>query len=354
MRRDKFDYETEGQLTIADMYDPPEKLFAVSRIFARARKDMSLAEQKAFVYALTQFRFTEQTNTNNCVKLDKKVLAKIIGIKSDDPDHLSTNLYDEIKNLPAHSFIEINEKDIGLYSNGFIITAITRFKNVLRVRFNEEYLPFFTGLTTEYITMWSSDIFNMGSRRSVQFYEYLRQNTDSRVSVNQIGLGVKQLKEMFGIPKDGKGSYVRENDGFDRSNFEKYVIDPICEDLSKCRMIALVLQPDGKYYEKVKRGNRVYGYRFYWVYTSHPAVATATEVGEIQDRVDQNPEILKVAKDIVTGEKRVKNGKNKNSFNQISGRDYDWDSLERQLLRAQEQEIPGQRSIEDYPEFMPE
>lgn len=117
-------------------------------------------------------------------------------------------------------------------------------------------------------------------------------------------------------------------------------------------MISLILQPDGKYYEKVKRGNRVYGYRFYWTYTSHPAVATATEVREIQDRVDQNPEILKVAKDIVTGEKRVKNGKNKNPFNQISGRDYDWDSLERQLLRSQE--IPGQRSIEDYPEFMPE
>lgn len=354
-KNDNFDTQVEGQMTIADLYEPPERLFAISRIFARARKDMSLAEQKTFVYALTQFRFTEQASTN-CVKIDKKTLAKIIGIKSDDPDHLSTNLYDEIKNLPAHSFIEINEKDIGLFSNGFIITSVTRFKNVLRIRFNEEYLPFFTGLTSNYITMWSSDIFGMQSRRSVQFYEHLRQNTDTREDVNQIGMGIKALKELFGMPREGEGSYMRKDGHFDRPSFERYVIDPVCADLMKCRMINLVMQPDGRYYEKVKQGNRVLGYRFYWTYTSHPAVATATEVMEIQDRIDRNPEILKVAKDIVAGEKKKKKSGSKNGFSEMSQRNYDWEDLEKRLLRAQVQhkEMPGQMSIEDYPELSPE
>jgi hypothetical protein len=112
---------------------------------------------------------------------------------------------------------------------------------------------------------------------------------------------------MFGIPKDGEGSYIRGNGSFDRSNFEKRVIDPICDDIKGCRMINLVMQSDGKPYEKVKRGNRVLGYRFSWTFTSHPAVASAEEVAEIQERVDRNPQILKVAKDMLDGEKKQKN-----------------------------------------------
>lgn len=347
-KNDDFDGQTAGQMTIQDVFTPPERLLAVSRVFARAKRDMTLAEQKAFAYALSELRFTERASSPY-VKLDKKVLAGIIGIKS-DTDHLSVDLYDNIQNLPRHSYIEINERDLDLQSSGFIITSITKFKNVIRIRFNEEYLGLFTGLTSNYITMWSSDIFGMQSRRSIQFYEHLRQNTDTREHINQIGMGIKALKELFGMPRDGDGSYMRKDGHFDRPSFERYVIDPICADLAKCRMISLIVQPDGKYYEKVKQGGRVLGYRFYWMFTSHPAVAAATEVQQIQERVDSNPEILKIAKDIVSGEKKKK--KKENTFTAASERDYDWDDLEKKLLRAQE--IPGQRSIEDYPEFMPE
>jgi hypothetical protein len=269
---------------------------------------MNLAEQKTFVYALSQLKFTENAKTN-CVKLDKKVLAKILNINSDS-DHLSVDLYDNIKKLPEHSYVEINEKDLQLQSSGFIITAITRFKNVVRLRFNDEYMGFFTGLSTDYITMWSSDIFNMKSKRSVQFYERLRQETNTRKSINDYGFGIKALKEMFDIPKDGEGSYIRGDGSFDRSNFEKRVINPLCEDLKNCRMINLVMQPDGKCYEKVKQGNRVKGYRFYWTFTSHPAVATAEEVHEMQERVDKNPVVLKIAKNMMNGQKKPK----KNNF----------------------------------------
>ena len=161
MSKDNFDNEFEGQMSLTDLFEPPEKLFAVSRIFARARKEMSLAEQKTFVYALSELRFTEEA-TADYVKLDKKVLAGILGIKSDS-DHLSVDIYENIRDLPKHSYIEINEKDLDLQSNGFIITAVTRLKNVIKIRFNREYLPLFTGLTTDYITMWSSDIFQMQS-----------------------------------------------------------------------------------------------------------------------------------------------------------------------------------------------
>lgn len=331
MSKDKLDNQTEGQISIADLYDPPERLCAVSRIFARARKNMSLAEQKTFVYALSQLDFKETAKTN-VIYLDKKTLAEIVGVHS-DTDHLSVDLYDNIKYLPQHSQIQIVDPARDYYDSGLIVTRVTMLKNRVKIKLEEDYLPLFTGLTTNYITLWSTDIFNMTSKRSVQFYEYLRQITDTRKDVNDVGLGVKAIKEMFDIPKDGKGSYMRDKGGFNRSEFERKVIDPICEDLSKCKMISLVIQPDGKYYEKIKRGNRVDGYRFYWTYTSHPAVASAAEVKEIQERVDKNPQVLKVAKDIVKGDK-----KQKKASKSPESRDYDYGELEQVLLQSRPKE----------------
>ena len=308
-------------MTISDLFEPPERLFAVSRIFARARKEMSLAEQKAFVYALSELRFTEEAKTP-FVRLDKKTLANIVGIHS-DPDHLSVDLFDEIRDLPKHSFIEIREKDLDFFSSGFVVTNVTSFKNVVRIRFNDDYLPLFTNLSNNYITMWSLDVFKMTSKRSVQFYEFLRQVTDNRKKVNDIALGIKALKEMFDIPKE---AYMREKGGFDRSRFESRVILPLCADLQKCRMINLVIQPDGKPYEKVKQGNRVAGYRFFWTFTERPAVATASETAQIQERVDKNPQVLKVAKDLLAGEKKPSNHKKKHGF---EANDYDFELIEK-------------------------
>jgi hypothetical protein len=328
---DNFDNEIQEQMTITDLYNPPEKLFAVSRIFARARKMMTLAEQKTFVYALTQLRFTEEATTD-CVTLDKKTLAAALGINS-DPDHLSVDLYNEIKKLPEHSYIEINKKDIGLQSNGFVITAVTRLRNTVRVRFNPEYMGLFTGLTDNYIAMWSADIFQMKTKRGVQFYEELRQRTRTETGTNCEGYGVRQLKELFDIPETGEGSYMRpkEQGGFNRANFEKYVIDAICEDMRNCKMIQLITQPDGKFYEKVKNGKRVMGYRFYWTYSSRPGIATAEQMQEIREVIDKNPQVLKVARDIVEGKKKPK--QKKTTFTNFEQRSYDYDELEARLLR---------------------
>jgi hypothetical protein len=92
-------------------------------------------------------------------------------------------------------------------------------------------------------------------------------------------------------------------------------------------MINLVLQPNGNYYEKVKQNGRVVAYRFDWTYTSHPNVGTALEMQKVNTAIEKNPEILKVAKDIVNGTKR---GKNK--FNDFESHAYDFDELEKELL----------------------
>lgn len=331
--KDSFDREIEGQMDISDLYNPDERLIAVSRIFARARKEMSLAEQKTFVYALSELKFKENPKTS-FVYLDKKKLAAITGINTDS-NHLSFDLNKQIKELPIHSFIEISKEDKELFDSGTVITRVTMLKNRVRIKFEEEYLQLFTGLSANYITMWTGDIFKMTTKRAVQLYEYLRQNTDTRKQENDIGLGVKSLKEILNIPKEGKGSYIRGKDGFDRANFERYVIDPLCADIAKCKMITLIMQPDGKYYEKVKRGNRVLGYRFHWTFSAYPKVASAAEVKQLQERVDKNPQVLKVAKDIVKGEKKKETQPRKTRFHNFQERHNDYDAIERQFLQRQ-------------------
>ena len=66
------------------------------------------------------------------------------------------------------------------------------------------------------------------------------------------------------------------------------------------------------------------GYQFYWTLSQRPAVAEAREVKAITDRVDKDPQVLKVAKDIIAGKDNPKSQKKqkKNSFNNFEQRKY--------------------------------
>lgn len=259
--------EEYHQMTVEELFKVEVKpnLFAVSRIFAEAHKQMNVYEYKAFTLGLSRIDWTQPCP--DTIYLDKKELASVLGINP-DTDHASQEIWKLLHDMPKHSFIEFSEK--GKYSiSGNFVRTIAKFKNVVRIRVEDEFFGCFGNLDgkreiSKYITMWSADIYSMRSERSVLFYELLRDNSDTRLTINSGTVGIKKFKEMFNIPKEGKGSYMRDKGGFDRTQFEKRIIDPICEDLAKTEMIRLHLTPEGKYYEKVKQGNRVMGYKFYW------------------------------------------------------------------------------------------
>lgn len=338
--------ENNHQLTEEECFEKSVKgnLFAVSRIFAEARKRMNLSEYKAFTMALTSVKW--QDDCPDILYLDKKEVAEVVGVHS-DPDHLSEDLKRSIGQLPVHSYLEFSDKDKDVYVNGCFISTVAFYKNRVRIRMNPDYLPLFGNLDKNYITMWSSDVYKLRSERSVKFYELLRENSDTRLDVNTGTVGIKFLKELFDIPKDGEGSYMRsqKNGGFDRTAFEKRIIDLICEDLRHTEMIQLIVQPDGKYYEKIKRGNRVIAYKFYWTLSTHPRVATAKEVKEIQEKVDADPQVLKVAKDIVNGEKKSPR-KPKNRFLNIEQSDVDYDKIARE--KVSKRLASKKNPLEDY------
>lgn len=333
------DDNIEGQITLDDLWqrEMPGELFAVSRIFAEAKKQMNLAEYKTFVYALTNVRWKDACA--DTIYLDKREVAHVVGIHSDS-DHLSQNLFASIGEMPYHSRIKFSDRHKGMYMNGNFVRSIAMFRNVVRIRLETEYLSLFGNLDTNFITMWSSDIYRMRSERSVRFYELLRDNTDDRKKINTAQLGIRKIKELFDIPQSGPGSYMRQDGHFDRPAFERYVIQPMCEDLAHCQMIQLILQENGQYYRKLKRGNRVEGYEFNWHFTNRPRIANASEMAEIRTEIEKNPEILKVSKDIIDSKKKRKQKQKptqgqRNFSSERNYTDQDMIDLERQLLQKQ-------------------
>lgn len=259
--------EEYHQMTIEECFqeEVTPNMFGVSMIFTEARRNMTLSEYKAFALALSHHDWTQPCP--DTLYMDKKEVAKAVGINS-DIDHLSVDLMRSIGDMPKNSFLKFADKDKDIYVNGCFVITIASFRNRVRIRLNPDYLGLFgclNGKESRYITMWSGDIFKMNSERAIQFYELLRENSDTRETINSGTVSIRKFKEMFDIPKDGKGSYMTADGHFKRTHFEQYVIDPICEELAKTDMIRLVLQPDGKYYQKEKKGNRVNSYKFTWI-----------------------------------------------------------------------------------------
>lgn len=278
--------EEYHQMTLDEVFqeEVTPSLFAVSRIFADCRKQMNLAEYKTLCMALSKVDWTSDCpETLYCLKDD---LCAVIGITS-DIDHRSVDLNRAIGTMPNHSFLQFKDKDKDIYDNGNFVRRITFFKNRVRIVLEPEYLSLFGGLDKGYITMWSGDVYKMTSENAVVLYEFLRNESDTRLPVNDCTIGITKLKELFNIPKDGKGSYMRsaQNGGFDRTSFERKVIDPVCEELTKTEMIHLLIQSDGKFYEKIKQGNRVRGYKFFWT-ISNPKPVRVEKKEEAPEVID--------------------------------------------------------------------
>lgn len=331
-------YEVDGQMTIDEwLYaEPPAEMVGVSKVFARAKKKMSLAEFKTFVYCLCHIRWKDTMPAAVC--LDKRTLSKIIDV-SDDPAHLSRNLRLSIGNLIEHSVIEFAAKDRVKWKKGALVTDIALDESgVVKVWFNQNYKGLFSGLDKDFILMWSRDVFQMQAEKSVALYEDLRLNCDTRVTNSRV-FTLEYFKNLFDMPDSGRGSYVMKDGRFNYAGFERKVLDPVCADLRKCEMVQLVDAGDDKPYRKLKRGRQVIGYEFVWEISNRPRIADAHTTQETKHLIEKNPKIMKIAVDAANGVKHASGPKKtKNQFTDMEQQsDYgDMDELEALLLAQSE------------------
>lgn len=331
---DRTPYEIEGQITLEDLTLPAESgMIGVHELLAEARKSMSVHELKATACAMTHIRFKEEAP--QVVLVDKHELADAVGIHS-DADHLSQDLHEALIDLRHHSEVHFSDAAQGLYEDGGLIDSVRFYKNVVRFRFSSDYLPLLGGLQNHYLMLYAADLYRLSTDRAILLYERLRAGIlgTSGSGSYTVSLGVKALKELWGIPKEGPGSYMRssKNGGFNRSAFEARCIDPVCRELARTDMIRLVIQPDGKAFRKITEHGYVKGYAFDFLYSARPHVADAGQVKAVQQVIDKNPEMLKVAKNILEGQKKVAHRAQKNDFPHHKYSDAQFDELEKRLL----------------------
>lgn len=238
---------------------------------------------------LTKINWAKEVNTNE-VELDKREVAEIIGIVIDK--NLSIKLRSMFKNMMIHSMISFDSDDKDVYEDGMLVVKVRSTKGSMIVQFNDYYMPLLSNLLKDkdFVTIWANDIYKFDSNYSYILFEELRLHSDTS-RTNWRTYTTKQLKEMFRIPKSGKGSYMRKDDGFDRSNFEKKVLDTAIDEINKGQMLKVlpILDSDeckkGKCYEKIKKNGYVAGYRFKYVVKTS-TVPPMIEDNEIPGQLD--------------------------------------------------------------------
>lgn len=255
-----------------------DQMVAMGTLLAKAHKALSKTEYKLLIMCLTKINWSKTENKNE-VELDKKEISEILGIAQDSS--MSAELRKMFMELMKHSMISWEDPtDKEIYEDGFLITNRRSTRGSIVVKFNPDYMPLLENLLKDkdFITIWANDIYNFDSKYSYLLFEELRLHCDT-TKTNYRVYSTRQLKELFGIPKDGKGSYMHDVPNkktgekvstFDRSNFEKYVLDVAIKEINEGQMVQILpsLESKGKCYIKVKKNGYIVGYQFkYYVRT---------------------------------------------------------------------------------------
>lgn len=316
-------------------------LIAISKTLARAKDGMSMQEKKLMAIYLSKIEWKNATN-NLEIWVDKKEIMELLGSKMDSTDH-SAYLRKLARETVRHSELHFDGKDKDEWEDMPLFTRRKSSKNKLMMELYHGAANLVQGLECEYITLFLRDILrfdsNVDGLRAYTLYEHLRLNSDSR-RINTRIISTKEFKEMFHIPKDGKGSYMQYDakkgkDVFNRTNFEKYVIEPVLRMLAPCEHVVLhnygrKENGDLVYYNKIKNHGLVQGYELTYTINKYPRTIRSETIVDIQEK----PGLLKVTQNIMDGKKNQKK-KPQNGFNNFKGRGYSDEKLkdlEAQLL----------------------
>lgn len=240
------------------------QIVAISKSLARNQINWTLEQRKLFYMCLTKVAWSKDSN-NPEITLDKKEIIEVLGLQLDSK-HRSQYLRSAFKKLKANSGVHWTDpNDSEIWEDGALIRRVRSTRGEIVVLFDDYYMPLLQNLAQSYVTFLTDDVYGFKSTFSYVLFHDLRLNCDTR-KTNWRDYTTKQLKELFGLSKD---DYMRKDGTFDRSNFEKYVLDTAIEEINKTKMIhiqpfmGMVATKDKPYklYEKIKKHGLVVGYR---------------------------------------------------------------------------------------------
>ena len=215
-------------------------LIAISKTLARAKDGMTMQERKLACIYLSKIEWKNLTN-NLEIWVDKHEIMELLQSKMNSTDQ-SAYLRKLAESMVHHSELHFDSMDKDEWEDMPLFTRRKSTKNKLMIELYQGAVDLVMGLNCEYITLFLSDILkfdsNIDGNRAYKLYEYLRLHSDTR-RMNCRIITTKEFKQLFDIPKDGKNSYMRKDGTFDRSNFEKKVIEPVLAMVGKCNHVVL-------------------------------------------------------------------------------------------------------------------
>lgn len=263
------------------------QVIAMSNILAEKSTRFSVMQQKLFYVCIASLK--HGINTRNEVEINKQELFNCLGIEKETGRY--TRIKGEFEQLAHNSFVEFDTTDG--FSQGFLIYNIRLSKNTFFVKFNDYYLPLVQELANNYVRLLDDDVISFSSKFSMMLYQNLMKDKWKLTNVDHLGIdySTKQLKMMFGL---SKSDYMRKNDSFNRSEFEKKTINKAIDEINKKSKCIKNLT-----YKKVKKGSRIQYYLFTYNYIDPQKV--------VEDARDEfRWEQLTIAEDIPTVEKPVR------------------------------------------------
>lgn len=204
--------------------------------------------------------------------------------------------------------------------NLFSTFTIVKSRKVLKIRVNPDFTWLLNDIAKEFTSFELQEYVALEGIYSKALYRLLKQWKTKGITKQY---GVEELKELLGTPN------------YDNKHLKDLVINPAVEDIKKhkafsnlwCEVI----------YAK-KRGKPVEGYIFHFGkedLKGQISFNTLEDFDQLTNDMSESEkrQALKIAKDIVKGEKKPK--KNKNRFNNFSERKYTKEQMleiERKLL----------------------
>ncbi len=244
-----------------------------SRLYAEACKNLTVKQRKILIYLLSwldqysKIEFKELSYVS--ITVGKKELAEAIGIKADKNMH--TRLNKELEDLPGNSQTKYY-KNGRWYKSDILITKVEekQKRGKITFQFQGDALRFFFGIQRSYIRLGTKDFLSLRSVNSMVLYEYLMCHSNTRQQLNSKRLSTKALKDLLGMKKSDyvykwKGENGTQYEHFNRTLFEKKVIDPIVKDLKNCSYLKLTA-----FEKKHDAKGGVSGYEFQFRYNYRP------------------------------------------------------------------------------------
>lgn len=286
-----------------------DRLFAISKAFARSKDGMNMAEKKLCCIYLSKLEWKDLSNSRE-IWMDKSEIMELLGSEMDSTDQ-STYLRKLSQNMVHHSEMHFQGADRYDWEDVPIFTNRKSTKGKLMIRLNEGAMPHLEKLSCDYITLFLSDVLkfpnSIEGQRAYKLYEYLRVNSDTRRKECFTELTTQKIKELFDIPFQGKGSYVRADGKFNRTEFEKRVIEPVLRILSECAHVVLYdygKDNDGRrvLYRKIKKGGMVQSYEVTYTINMTCKTIKPKTIIALKDK----PQAVKVAQDLLDHKSKKK------------------------------------------------